>query len=88
MRRSSRLAAKRGSRLANAEMQAQNVLIKKLGFANPREPVGADAIVAYCRPFKEGGGVPASKFEALRELLPAMRWDEVDVPVASDLAAV
>lgn len=74
-RRSARIAASRNLRAANPEEQAQNVLMKKLGFVRDDEPRGAEAVAAYCASFRDG--VSASKFAAVRELFPGSRWEEL-----------
>ena len=78
------MAEKRRFRASNAEQQARNVLIKKLGQDNTDEPIGVDAVVAYCRSFE--GPVSESKFSALSELFPGMEWEEAaDTPTATEV---
>jgi len=85
VRRSTRIAATRSFRLANPEMQAQSVLIRKLGLVKPHEPVGVDAVQAYSRSFR--GGLPTAKFNALRDLLPGADWRD-SMPLAAEGQAV
>lgn len=71
-------------RASNAEVQAQNVLIKKLGLQCSRSPVNEEAVAAYCASFQDQ--VSASKFEAFKELFPGTRWeDEVALAVPADV---
>ena len=53
------------------------MLIKKLGYVDENEPIGADAVAAYRRSFRDG--MPDPKFSALKDLFPGMEWeDEVE----------
>ncbi|WVZ90177.1 hypothetical protein U9M48_036504 [Paspalum notatum var. saurae] len=40
----------------------------------PSEPIGADAVAAYRRSFRDG--MPDPKFSALKDLFPGMEWEE------------
>lgn len=77
-RRSVRLAAKGASRVSNPEVQARNVLLKKMGDAPP-QLLSGEAALAACRA-KFGQILSAGKQAALRELFPSTVWVEEVAP--------
>ena len=79
LRRSSHLAAKSKFRAATAELQARNVLLKKLGDESSQVLTGEDALAACRATFR--GRLSAGKREAIRELFPNTDWAEEVLPL-------